>query len=42
VALHDTNAIIKFADSITVVGMITNIDESAYREEEIETGIVVS
>ena len=29
----DFNAIIKFADNMTVVGLITDDDETAYREE---------
>ncbi len=33
VATHSSNVIIKFADDTTVVGLITNDDESAYREE---------
>ena len=33
-ALHASNSIIKFADDTTVVGLITNNDETAYREEE--------
>ena len=32
-ARHDSNTIIKFADDTTVVGLITDNDESAYREE---------
>ena len=32
-ARHDSNTIIKFSDDTTVVGLITNIDETAYREE---------
>ena len=32
-AAYDSNTIIKFADDTTVLGMITNSDESAYREE---------
>ena len=36
VALHDTNSIIKFADDTTVVGLITNNDESVYREDVSE------
>ena len=32
-ALHDSNSILKFADDTTVVGLITNNDESDYREE---------
>ena len=30
---HASNSIIKFADDATVVGQITNNDETAYREE---------
>ena len=30
---HDSNTIIKFADDKTVVGLITDNDETAYREE---------
>jgi hypothetical protein len=33
VATHASNSIIKFADDKTVVGLITNNDETAYREE---------
>jgi gmma-aminobutyric acid receptor subunit gamma/cGMP-dependent protein kinase 2 len=33
VATHACNSIIKFADDTTVVGLITNNDETAYREE---------
>ena len=29
---HDSNTIIKFADDTTVVGLITDKDEMAYRE----------
>ena len=32
-AQHDSNTIIKFADDATVVGLITDNDETAYREE---------
>jgi gmma-aminobutyric acid receptor subunit gamma/cGMP-dependent protein kinase 2 len=32
-ARHESNTIIKFADDTTVVGLITNNDETAYREE---------
>ena len=32
-AKHDSNAITKFADDTTVVGLITDNDETAYREE---------
>jgi hypothetical protein len=30
---HDSNTIITFSDDITVVGLITDNDETAYREE---------
>ena len=33
VARHDPNTIIKFADDTTVVGLNTDNDETAYREE---------
>jgi hypothetical protein len=33
VAMHASNSIIKCADDTTVVGLITNNDEAAYREE---------
>ena len=33
VAMHASNSIIKFADNTTVVGLITNNSETAYREE---------
>ena len=32
-AMHASNSIIKFAADTTVVGLITNNDEAAYREE---------
>ena len=32
-AKHDSKTIIKFADDTTVVGLITDNDETAYREE---------
>jgi hypothetical protein len=32
-ARHDSKTIIKFADDTTVVGPITDIDETAYKEE---------
>ncbi|XP_064861390.1 uncharacterized protein LOC115101629 isoform X3 [Oncorhynchus nerka] len=32
-AKHESNTIIKFADNTTVVGLITDNDETAYREE---------
>jgi hypothetical protein len=31
--MHASNSIIKFADDTTVVSLITNNDETAYREE---------
>ena len=31
-AKHDSNTIIKFADDTTVVGLITDNEETAYRE----------
>ena len=33
VAMHASNSIIKFADDTTVVGLITNNDKTAYRQE---------
>jgi hypothetical protein len=33
VAMHASNSIIKFADNTTVVGLITNNNKTAYREE---------
>jgi hypothetical protein len=33
VATHFSNSIIKFSDDTTVVGLITNNNETAYREE---------
>ena len=32
-ARHDSNTFIKFADDTTLVGLITDNDETAYREE---------
>ena len=32
-AMHDSNTLIKFADDTTLVGLITDNDETAYREE---------
>ncbi|KAI3354980.1 hypothetical protein L3Q82_004776 [Scortum barcoo] len=32
-ATHSSNTIIKFADDTTVIGLITGVDETAYREE---------
>ena len=39
VAMHVSNSIIKFADGTTVVGLITNTDETAYREEVRALGV---
>ena len=38
VATHASNSIIKFADD-TMVGLITNSDETAYREEVRALGV---
>jgi hypothetical protein len=32
-ASHDSNTIIKFSDDTTVIGLITDNDETAYRDE---------
>ena len=39
VAMHASNSIIKFADDTTVVGLITNNGETAYREEVRALGL---
>ena len=39
VAMHAFNSIIKFADDTIVVGLITNNDETAYREEVRALGV---
>ena len=39
VAKHDSNTIIKFADDTTVVGLISDNDETAYREEVRELAL---
>jgi hypothetical protein len=39
-AMHSSNSIMKFADDTTVVGLITNNNESAYREEVRALGVV--
>ena len=39
VAMHASNSIIKFADDTTVVGLTTNNDETAYREEVRALGV---
>ncbi|CDQ66175.1 unnamed protein product [Oncorhynchus mykiss] len=39
VAMHASNSIIKFADDTTVVGLITNNDKTAYREEVRALGV---
>ena len=38
-AMHASNSIIKFADDTTVVGLITNNDETAYREDVRALGV---
>ena len=38
-AMHASNSIIKFADDTTVVGLITNNNETAYRDEVRALGI---
>ena len=38
-AKHDSNTIIKFADDTTVVGLITDNNETAYREEIRELSV---
>jgi hypothetical protein len=40
-AFHNTNFIIKFPDDTTVVGLITNNNESAYGEEVSELTLVL-
>ena len=37
--MHASNSIIKFADDTTVVGLITNNDETTYREEVRAPGV---
>ena len=37
--LYASNSIIKFSDNTTVVGLITNNDETAYREEVRALGV---
>ncbi len=32
-ATHSSNIIVKFSDDTTVIGLITNNDETAYRKE---------
>jgi hypothetical protein len=39
VAKQDSNTIIKFADDTTVVGLITDNDETAYREEDRDLAV---
>ena len=39
IATHASNSIIKFADDTTVVGLIINNDETAYREEMRALGV---
>ena len=38
-AKHNSNTIIKFTDNTTVVGLITDNDETAYREEVRELAV---
>jgi hypothetical protein len=37
--MHSSNSIIKFADDTTVIGLITNVDDTAYREEVSALGV---
>ena len=37
--MHASNSIITFADDTIMVGLITNNDETAYREEERALGV---
>ena len=37
--MHASNSIIMFADDTTVVGLITNNDETAYREKVKAFGV---
>ena len=39
IAKHNSNTIIKLADDTTVVGLITDKDETAYREEVKELAV---
>jgi gmma-aminobutyric acid receptor subunit gamma/cGMP-dependent protein kinase 2 len=39
VAKHTSNSIIKFADDTTVIGLITNNDDTCYREEVRALGV---
>ena len=39
VAMHASNSIIKFADDTTVVGLINNNNETAYREMMTALGV---
>ena len=39
-ARHDSNTIIKFADDTTVVGLITDNDETAYREKVRDLAVI--
>jgi len=38
VATHSSNTILKFADDTTILGLTTNDDETAYREEVTSQG----
>jgi hypothetical protein len=39
VAKHNSNTIIKFADNTTAVGLITDNNETAYREEDRDLAV---
>ena len=39
VAVHNSNTIIRFADDMTVVGLVTGNDETAYREEASDLAV---
>ena len=38
VATHSSNTIVKFADNTTVIGLINDGDETAYREDILVPG----
>jgi hypothetical protein len=42
VAKHDSNTVLEFADDTTVVGLIIDNDERAYREEVRDLSLNVS
>jgi hypothetical protein len=41
-ATHASNSIIKFADDTSIVGLITNNDKTAYREEVRDQAVYVA